>query len=122
MAKAEPKATEIYELQSRLEVLEKENEVLKRFVAKADRIIASLEDIGKVYGTYRGSDNRLVPAVITAAFPKAGTVDIFVFDNSYSGGNYQLTGIYLGPGKGEMSPYLATELAEDSADEFVMAT
>ena len=116
VAERSAKATEIFELQSKVKELEKEVHVLKQFVTKADRIIASLQDVGAIFGHYRGSDNRLVPAIITNAFPKVGTVDIFVFDINYSGGNYQLTGIELGNLRGQMQPYLAAEPAEEVSD------
>lgn len=78
-----------------------------------------------VYGTYKGNDNKEVPCVITNAFPKAGTIDIVVFDNAYSGGKTEIS-CEMGSEKGQARPYLSAEApeedeAEEEADE-LMAT
>lgn len=103
------KATEIFELQEQVKVLQEEMKVLKEFVAKADKAVAAFYDLGSIYGNYRGSDNRIVPGVITGAWPIAGTVDVVVFDNQFSGGKHELTGIELGTERNEFQPYLKPE-------------
>lgn len=73
---------------------------------------------------YKGSDGREVPCLITGAFPKAGTVDVVVFDNRDSGGGRDITGITLGTDKNEVRCILRPEqepVVEDTANELVAA-
>ena len=94
-------------------------EAFKKIVSTSSKALKVFEDMGAIYGNYKGTDGRLVPGVITQAFAQAGTVDIIVFDNQYSGGKHELTGISLGCDRGEFEPYIA---AEDEADESIMAS
>jgi hypothetical protein len=73
---------------------------------------------------YKGSDGREVPCVITGAFPKAGTVDIVVFDNRDSGGGRDITGVTLGTERNEVRCILTPEeepAVEDTSNELVAA-
>jgi hypothetical protein len=90
---------------------------LARKLQAVSRIADAMESIATVFGEYHGTDGRKVPAIITAVFPVAGTVDIFVFDMSYSGGSYQLSGIEIGRKRGQVTPYLAPLQEEDEALE-----
>ena len=127
---SEPKAAEIFELKEELKIFKEQfldykkttDERLKRtesFCVKADPVLVATEKMVSVYGEYTGTDKRCVPAVITGAFPRAGTVDVIVFDNRDSGGGRDMTGITLGKDKNEMCPYLEPTPAEDTADELV---
>jgi len=115
------KATEIFELQTKIETLEAEMAALKEYVKKADRAVTAFQDMGAIFGNYLGTDNRLVPAVITHAFPQAGTVDIVVFDNLYSGGKHEITGVSLGNQRGEFRPYLVLDDVEEETDASLLA-
>lgn len=67
-------------------------------------IIDQLKPMAQVYGVYKGHDAREVPCVITNVFPKAGTMEIVVFDNQYSGGKTEIT-CELGLDRNEARPY-----------------
>lgn len=118
MAEKDGKAADIYRLQNELEVLKEQVAILQRQILKNQKVTEAMDNMARVFGEYRGTDNRKVPAIITAVFPRAGTVDIFVFDNSYSGGRYELTGIELGTERGQVMPYLSDveEGAPEDAD------
>jgi hypothetical protein len=115
MAEKEGKAADVYRLQNELDVLKEQVAVLQRHILNTKRVHDAMNSLARVFGEYRGTDNRRVPALITAVFPRAGTCDIFVFDNSYSGGRYELTGIELGTERGQIMPYLTDE--EEGAPE-----
>ena len=86
---------------------------------KFDKLDQLLE-LGSIWGQYKGTDGKCMPAIITGAFPKAGTVDIVVFDNRYSGGKCDLTGICVGTARNEIDPYIkvvAEPEVEDNALE-----
>lgn len=118
-----PATNSTWSLQQRIKQLEKE-------LTKVNKILAQLKPMAQVYGIYRGNDNKEVPCVITNAFPRAGTLDIVVFDNAYSGGKTEIS-CALGSEKGEARPYLSVEEpeedeseteAEEESDELVVAT
>jgi hypothetical protein len=85
--------------------LDQEIQYLKTKIEDLEETIKDLLPMAQVYGTYKGHDNRDVPCVITNAFPRAGTIDIVVFDNQYSGGKTEIT-CDIGDGRGEARPYL----------------
>lgn len=90
---------------------------LKKEVAQLQKFVEAIRPIGSTFGLYKGNDGRRVPAVITGAFPKAGTVDIVVFDNLYSGGKTDLTGIKLGAEKNQIQTYVVPDLEDNDYEQ-----
>lgn len=121
--KESSQAADVYRLQQEVDVLKEQLAVLTRAVLRNKKVSDATENLLRVFGEYRGPDNRKVPALITAVFPRAGTCDIFLFDNSYSGGKHELTGIELGLERGEMMPYLVDcEEEGEPANESLVAS
>lgn len=82
-------------------------------MAKLERML----EFGSEFGHYIDNAGRRVPCVITRVFPKAGTVDIVVFDNSLSGGKDDLTGKEIGSGKDQVEPFISIDLEDNDSEE-----
>jgi hypothetical protein len=110
-------AAETHRLQSAVDVLREQVAVLTRTVAKQQRVLAASENLTRVFAEYHDSNGRKVPALITAVWPRAGTVDIFIFDSTYSGGTHEITGVYIGAARGEVMPYLSADEDEEAVKD-----
>ena len=114
--------------ETRNSVKELEKRLTKRIV-ELEQFKEDLTAWASLMGFYKGTDRRDVPCLITGAFPRAGTVDIVVFDNQDSGGGREVTGTTLGTDVNQvrvvLRPPAPPELvenetvSEDLADELM---
>jgi hypothetical protein len=89
---------------------------LEKSMEKFQKYVSILEPLLSRFGTYT-YDNGVNKAfcIITAAFPRAGTMDAVVFESAGSGGIDTVYGKHLGTGAQQIQPLL--ELDDEEDDE-----
>jgi hypothetical protein len=114
-------ATDLYKLEQEVAALKTQLEraiemiqTLDTELYKVKIVTDAVKPLAKTFGVYRESNGkRKSMALMTAAYPTAGIIDVMVLDSSYSGGFREDAGIEVGTGKREFMPFLVEDEPEE---------
>jgi hypothetical protein len=114
-------ATDLYKLEQEVAALKTQLEraiemiqTLDAELYKVKIVTDAVKPLAKTFGVYRESGgSRKSMALMTAAYPTAGIIDVMVLDSSYSGGFREDAGIEVGTGKREFMPFLVEDEPEE---------